>query len=183
MKSSRRWRRGSPSSPKQAPRSTLCDIVYCPQCKAEYRSGFSRCAVCEVDLVQELAPGPDTEIDPFCQFWRGEDPRVFAELCDVLSAASIPYKTAELQEHAFNLMRFPEFRLAVPFSRFDAAEQAIAEAYGSAEEADNAMYPAVENREGYRELISWTYEEKWKQRGRGAPDTNKDEPDEAAKED
>jgi hypothetical protein len=158
--------------------------MYCPQCKAEYRAGFTRCADCDVELVRELAPSPDAELDkdPFCQFWRGEDPRVFAELREVLGGAGIPYRTAELLEHAFNLMRFPEFRLAVPFSKFEQAEQAVAEAYGNAEEADNAMYPSVENREGYRELISWTHEEKWKQRGRGAPEMKDDEAKETAKE-
>src|SRR5262245_9634361 len=108
--------------------------------------------------------------DPFCQFWKGEDPRVFAELCAVLEESGIPYRKAERQDHLFNTMRFPELRLAVPFSRFEEAEKAIVEAYGSAEAANNAMCPTVENREGYRELISWTFEEKWKQRGRGAPE-------------
>jgi hypothetical protein len=30
--------------------------MFCPVCKAEYRSGFSRCADCDVDLVEELPP-------------------------------------------------------------------------------------------------------------------------------
>jgi hypothetical protein len=28
--------------------------MFCPECRAEYRPGFSRCADCDVDLVQEL---------------------------------------------------------------------------------------------------------------------------------
>jgi hypothetical protein len=158
--------------------------MYCPQCKAEYRQGFTRCADCDVQLVQDLASSSDAaaDKDPFCQFWKGEDPRVFAELCAVLEESGIPYRKVEWQDHLFNTMRFPEFRLAVPFSKFEKAEQAVVEAYGSTEEADNAMYPTTENREGYRELISWTHEEKWKQRGRGAPGTKDDEP-ESAEED
>jgi hypothetical protein len=153
--------------------------MYCPQCKSEYRPGFTHCADCDVDLVQELASSSDAaaEQDPFCQLWKGEDPRVFAELCAVLEESGIPYRRVQWQDHLFNIMRFPEFRLAVPFSRFEQSEQAVVEAYASAAEADNAMYPTVENREGYRELISWTDEEKWKQRGRGAPETNDDEPE------
>src|SRR5256886_14619096 len=27
--------------------------MYCPQCKAEYRQGFTRCSDCDVDLVHE----------------------------------------------------------------------------------------------------------------------------------
>ena len=153
--------------------------MYCPQCKAEYRPGFTHCADCDVDLVPEMASSSDAaaDQDPFCQFWKGEDPRVFAELCAVLEESGIPYRRAEWQDHLFNTMKFPEFRLAVPFSRFEQAEQAVTEAYDSVEGADNTMYPTVENREGYRELISWTHGEKWKQRGRGAPAKNDDEPE------
>jgi len=28
--------------------------MFCPECKAEYRPGFTHCADCDVDLVQEL---------------------------------------------------------------------------------------------------------------------------------
>jgi len=28
--------------------------MFCPVCKSEYRPGFTRCATCEVDLVEEL---------------------------------------------------------------------------------------------------------------------------------
>jgi hypothetical protein len=28
--------------------------MFCPECRAEYRPGFTRCADCDVDLVQEL---------------------------------------------------------------------------------------------------------------------------------
>ena len=33
--------------------------MFCPECKAEYRYGFSRCADCDVDLVPELPPEPE----------------------------------------------------------------------------------------------------------------------------
>jgi len=29
-------------------------VPYCPQCLAEYRDGFTRCATCDVDLVEQL---------------------------------------------------------------------------------------------------------------------------------
>jgi hypothetical protein len=34
--------------------------MFCPECKAEYRAGFTRCSDCDVDLVQQLE---DSEID------------------------------------------------------------------------------------------------------------------------
>ena len=33
--------------------------MFCPNCKAEYREGFSRCADCAVDLIPELSPEPE----------------------------------------------------------------------------------------------------------------------------
>jgi hypothetical protein len=30
--------------------------MYCPNCRAEYRAGFSRCADCGIELVEELHP-------------------------------------------------------------------------------------------------------------------------------
>ncbi len=33
-------------------------VMFCPVCKVEYRSGFSRCADCDADLVEELPTEP-----------------------------------------------------------------------------------------------------------------------------
>jgi hypothetical protein len=30
--------------------------MFCPQCRSEYRQGFTRCKDCDVDLVWELPP-------------------------------------------------------------------------------------------------------------------------------
>ena len=151
--------------------------MICPECKAEYRSGFTRCADCDVELVSAMVDGQsganhllakresdgeggESDEDPFCQFWKGEDPRVFAELRLVLDEAGIPYRKMEMLDHLFNRMKLPEFRLAVPFSMFEKAEQLVAEAYGSVADADNAMHPTEENREEYRKLIAWSTGEK-----------------------
>ena len=34
--------------------------MFCPQCKAEYRSGFTRCSDCDVPLVTSLPAEPKT---------------------------------------------------------------------------------------------------------------------------
>lgn len=107
-----------------------------------------------------LSNAGGSDEDPFCLFWKGEDPRVFAELQTVLEEAGIPYRHMEWQDNLFNRMKFPEFRLAVPFSLFEKAEKAVAEAYGSVEDADNVMHPLEENREAYRKLLAWTQDEK-----------------------
>jgi|HubBroStandDraft_6_1064221.scaffolds.fasta_scaffold345108_1 hypothetical protein len=120
--------------------------MFCPQCKAEYRPGFTRCADCDVPLVDELpaealvAPEPaaapgDPEEDPFCSFWSGDDPRIHAELCELLDKERIPHKTVRREDHLFRISRYPAFQIGIPFSMFERAEAAVKEAYGSEPEA------------------------------------------------
>jgi len=129
--------------------------VFCPRCKAEYRKGFSRCADCEVDLVYELpkqaielrqtgedgeyrvAGGPgDPNEDPFCSFWKGNDRRVHAELCEVLDEAAIPHNTVYRRDHLFNLQNYAAFEVGVPFSMYERAGNVVKEAYGTEDVAD-----------------------------------------------
>jgi hypothetical protein len=126
--------------------------MFCPVCKAEYRQGFTRCADCDVELVYELPaaaivpvepvdPG-DPEEDPFCSFWKGDDPRVHAELCELLGEEGIPHKTIRRQDHLFNWNTKSAFEIGVPFSQFDKAEAVIKEAYGD-ENAPSSEEAAV----------------------------------------
>jgi hypothetical protein len=118
--------------------------MFCPVCKAEYRQGFTRCADCDVELVYELPTGAvvpiepieagDPEEDPFCSFWKGDDPRVHAELCELLGEKGIPCKTVRRQDHLFNWNIKSAFEIGVPFSQFGRAEAAIKEAYGGEDE-------------------------------------------------
>ena len=118
--------------------------MFCPVCKAEYREGFTRCADCDVQLVWEPpaaaiipsapADSGDPEEDPFCSFWKGDDPRLHAELCEVLSEQGIRHKTVRRQDHLFNWNTQTAFEIGVPFSQFDRAEAAVKEAYGGGEE-------------------------------------------------
>jgi len=116
--------------------------MFCPQCKAEYRQGFTRCADCGVDLVYTLpatesdsaetsqaASPAESDEDPFCSFWKGDDPRIHAELCSVLDDADIPHKTVRRQDHLFNLSNYPAFQIGVPFSMYERAEEAVKEAF------------------------------------------------------
>jgi hypothetical protein len=116
--------------------------MFCPQCNAEYRPGFTRCTDCDADLVNEpphyaLAGQPppsdpgDPNEDPFCSFWKGEDARVHAELCEVLEEAGIPHKTVFRRDHLFNLSNYAAYQVGVPFSLFEKAEKAVQEAFGT----------------------------------------------------
>jgi hypothetical protein len=62
--------------------------MYCPQCKAEYQQGFTRCADCDVELVEnyvEAARHPlakKVTLSDKCEvrLWRGTDPHFYLEL-------------------------------------------------------------------------------------------------------
>jgi hypothetical protein len=118
--------------------------MFCPVCKAEYRQGFTRCADCEVELVYELPtaaivpletldPG-NPEENPFCSFWKGDDPRVHAELCELLGEQGIPHKTIRRQDHLFNWNTRSAFEIGVPFSQFERAEAVVKDAYAGENE-------------------------------------------------
>ena len=125
--------------------------MFCPQCKAEYRPGFTRCSDCDVELVCEPPPAarglgatgetgshaedPD---DPFCSFWRGDDPRIHAELCELLNEEGIPQKSIRREDHLFNLNTKSAFEVGIPFSQFEKAEAAIKNAYGTEDEQRDA---------------------------------------------
>ena len=38
--------------------------MFCPRCKAEYRSGFRQCSDCGVELVDQLPPARDEQLQP-----------------------------------------------------------------------------------------------------------------------
>jgi hypothetical protein len=116
--------------------------MICPKCRAEYRRGFTECADCGVALVEPAkmleegaansenaaAPGDPNE-DPFCSFWKGNDPRIHAELCTVLDEVEVPHKTVFRQDHLFNLANYASFEVGVPASLFEKAEVAVKEAF------------------------------------------------------
>jgi hypothetical protein len=141
--------------------------VFCPRCNAEYRAGFTRCADCDVNLVWELpkqaiemrqtgeareyrvAGGPgDPNEDPFCSFWKGNDPRIHVELCGVLDDAGIPHNTVYRRDHLFNLRNYAAFEVGVPFSMYERAGNVIKEAYDVEDvtDVDAQEVPLLPNR-------------------------------------
>lgn len=70
--------------------------IFCPNCKAEYREGFTRCADCEVDLVDKLPEekNDEFEIDPdinFVEILRSTDLIDIAFIKGMLDSAGIHY--------------------------------------------------------------------------------------------
>ena len=73
--------------------------MICPQCHVEYRRGFTRCADCEIDLVEDLSAlpsGADTDeadADDNGRRMILETPNAeeLAEVLERLESAFIPY--------------------------------------------------------------------------------------------
>jgi hypothetical protein len=139
--------------------------MICPQCKAEYRQGFTTCADCEVPLVAQLPTSSSDAVDsaksgddPFCAFWNGDDPRIHAELCELLDEQGIPQKTVRRADHLFNLNSKSAFQIGIPFSFFEKAEAAIKEAYGSDDEiqpASSLLPPRTDHLPGTARGLVW----------------------------
>ena len=70
--------------------------MFCPQCKAEYRPGFTRCSDCDVELVSALPQTEETSSGALPSgsiqiLWEGEDLALYENLLDGLEAAGIRY--------------------------------------------------------------------------------------------
>jgi hypothetical protein len=167
--------------------------MYCPQCKAEYRQGFTRCADCDIDLVYEppsaasgfdasgeASPQAENLNDPFCSFWQGDDPRIHAELCELLNEEGIPHKAIRREDHLFNLNTKNAFQIGIPFSQFEKAEAAIKDAYGTDEEQEDAAR-LLPYGKGYAPGVRGVFP--WRPAPKGfarADDSQSDEPENVA---
>jgi hypothetical protein len=80
--------------------------MFCPECQAEYRQGFTRCSDCDVDLVYTLpqeSPAPsDSYGSRFAGqqrelriIWKGYDEAECVRLCRELMKTDIPYNVAQ----------------------------------------------------------------------------------------
>jgi len=74
--------------------------MFCPQCKAEYRQGFYRCADCDVDLVHALPaaqtlPTSASVADSARVLWRDITQDSCVSVCLDLRSQGIPYQVAE----------------------------------------------------------------------------------------
>jgi hypothetical protein len=161
--------------------------MICPQCKAEYRRGFTVCADCDVPLVEspeltarsvvdtapedraerERAAGTpgDPNTDPFCSFWKGTDLRVCTEICTVLDEAAIPHNMIRRQDHLFNWSNHAPYQIGVPASLYEKAELAIKEAFGTDDDGGEPLPRLNEqNRESFDRLVNQPLQEKLQQR-------------------
>jgi hypothetical protein len=103
--------------------------MFCPQCKAEYRPGFTRCSDCSVDLVERL-PEPGRGSDAVLSdaglrgVWTGEDQDECVSICARLRAADVPFKINQRrQQFLKGVVR--NFRIGVPPNFCNKAKEII----------------------------------------------------------
>jgi hypothetical protein len=103
--------------------------MFCPECKVEYRPGFTRCSDCDVDLVERL-PGPDRGAD--AEVSRSQSRMAYSTdeqkdcviVCEGLRAAGIPFLVFQ-QSHQFLKGVERKFKIHVPRDCYSRAEEVI----------------------------------------------------------
>ena len=98
--------------------------MFCPECQAEYRSGFTRCADCDADLVENLPesePG-DRDRSELQEVWTGNDQQSCVATCLMLKEAGIPYQVAQGKVQ-FLKGDEAHFKIAVPSSSYKQAKE------------------------------------------------------------
>ena len=65
--------------------------MFCPECRTEYREGFTVCADCNVNLVDSIPPIPDPEFVDFMELLGTYNPADVAFLKSLLESEGIQY--------------------------------------------------------------------------------------------
>lgn len=76
--------------------------MFCPECKAEYREGFSKCSDCNVGLVEQLPPVQEEEFIEYTEILRTSNPSDIALIKSILDSEGIIYYFQG--EHANNIL-------------------------------------------------------------------------------
>jgi hypothetical protein len=69
--------------------------MFCPQCRVEYRPGFTQCSDCDLDLVDALPQEPERTGEANRIIWLGDSQETCVALCLRLKDAGIRYQVTE----------------------------------------------------------------------------------------
>jgi hypothetical protein len=128
--------------------------MFCPECKCEYREGFTHCSTCDVDLVESLdaADGADDVAGNPAgakpkKLWNGVDRSVLDSICDALEAANIPYSNETLEPRLlYASMRDDSLEVWVRESDYEAAREVLRRQFGGSESGDaDAALPGIDS--------------------------------------
>jgi hypothetical protein len=125
--------------------------MYCPECKAEYRQGFTHCTDCDVDLVEELSSGPKSRVGlthnqtpaegtpdwgEMRTVWEGDNETECADSCRELLKEGIRYGVKQSIKYSQQGMRVDwKYQIQVPAADYERARRAL----GYEEEGDTEL--------------------------------------------
>jgi hypothetical protein len=103
--------------------------MFCPQCRAEYRRGFTVCSDCGLNLVHDLPdPAADANArranEDFREVWAGKEQDTCVFFCLALKEAGISYHVDQRREAVFKNV-VGDFRISVPPESYDEAKKVI----------------------------------------------------------
>jgi hypothetical protein len=100
--------------------------MLCPNCKAEYRFGFTRCSDCDVDLVHELSQQGLPSGDGFTLLWECDYQPECVSICEQLRKAEIPYRVDQIPyEKTTGMQVLWHYRIAISAEDFDRAKKLL----------------------------------------------------------
>jgi hypothetical protein len=99
--------------------------MFCPECRAEYRDGFSRCADCGIDLVEQL-PGSEATVSEAAvqEVWAGEDQAQCVAVCRQLREADVPFRVFQQDQQVFKSV-YASFKIGVPADLYNQAREIV----------------------------------------------------------
>ena len=65
--------------------------MFCPDCRGEYREGFTRCELCGVDLVKALPPVDETHEEDLVPALQSTDGLLVAATRSALESQGFPW--------------------------------------------------------------------------------------------
>jgi len=114
--------------------------MFCPECKSEYRAGFTQCSDCSVDLVESLdspdAPSDDPDLTAPVLLWSGIHSGTLEEVRAALDEEHILYNDEPLEARLLYASMRPPLEVWVQKSDFDAARRVIAQRLAGDGDAD-----------------------------------------------
>jgi len=132
MATDKRLKGSSPPCPSSQAVYTLDRPMFCPECKAEYRAGFTRCSDCDVDLVEALSLSDNSAKNELTgrtwktikRVWSGKDEESCITLCERLKAVGIPF-TVDQRRRQYLLRVDEHYTIGVPAEFFNDARKMI----------------------------------------------------------
>jgi len=127
--------------------------MFCPQCKAEYRPGFTRCADCDVELVHELpAVAEEPSHEPAEIAWSGDSQNDCVAWCQILRDLGIPYKVNQRRKQIWAGGIKEDYDILVPREFVERAKARVAKAIYDLPDPEDEEAQSLGGKESYSGL-------------------------------